>query len=203
MKVRPVVLLIALLLALAGFARAQAVAEGAPEPAHGSAEEEHHDSSTFWKTVNFAILAAAIGYGMAKFGGAFFRSRTAEIQSGIAEATRLRQEAEARAADMERRMANLSAEVEELRRAAREELEAEERRFAAETEQLVVRMQANAEQEIASAANQARKELRAYSAELALELARRKIQSRMTPELADDLVDAFVRDLDRLPQRVK
>jgi F-type H+-transporting ATPase subunit b len=179
------------------------------EAEHGAGHEaagegEHHDdNSTLWKTINFVILAAAIGYGISKAGPAFFRSRTAEIQRGIAEATRLQEQAETHAAEMTRRLENLDAEIADLRREARAELEAEDRRIQASTAQLMARMQANAEQEIASAGKQARKELRAYSSELALELARQKIRSRMTPELANTMMDSFVRELGSGLQRVK
>jgi F-type H+-transporting ATPase subunit b len=164
---------------------------------------EHHNSSTLWKTANFIILAAALGYGISKVGGAFFRSRSEEIRNGIAEATKLRQEAEARVAEMDRRMENLGTEIESLREGAKQEMVAEQQRMRAETEQLLTRMQANAEREIASAAKHARKQLRAYSAELALDLARRKIRDRMTPAAAGALVDSFVEELARAPWRVK
>lgn len=196
MRLKTLVLACAFLLPVIVSAQAEHEASG-----HESAEGEHHDNSTLWKIANFAILAAAIGYGVAKAAPAFFRGRTREIQSGIAEATKLRQDAEARAADMERRMRNLNTEIEEMRNTSRRELEAEDRRIAGETEQLIARVRANAEQEIASATKQARKELRAYSAELALELARQKIRSRMTPELADNLIDTFTRDLGDVSQR--
>lgn len=201
MRIRTAVLALALLLPFAVLAAPEA--EATHEAGHEGGGGEHHDNTTLWKTVNFVILAAAIGYGLAKFGGAFFRSRTEEIQRGIAEATALRKDAEARAAEMEGRLQNLTAEIEELRRTTREELDAEDRRIAAETERMMGRMQANAEHEIASVAKQARKDLRAYSAELALELARQKIRNRMTPETAESLVNTFVRDLGRIPQRVK
>ena len=180
-----------------------AVALGAEDAESHEASGEHGNNTTLWKTANFIILAAALGYGISKVGGAFFRSRTAEIQKGITEATKMREEAEVRGAEMDRRMENLGAEIENLRADAKQEMAAEDKRIQAETGQLLARMQANAEREIASAAKHARKELRAYSTELALELARRKIRDRMTPDTAGTLVDTFVEDLARAPRRVK
>ena len=155
------------------------------------------------KRQTFIILAAALGYGISKAGGAFFRGRTQEIQKGIVEATKLREDAEARAAEMDRRMENLGAEIESLREKAKTEMATEQQRASDETEHLLARMQANAEQEIASTAKQARKQLRAYSTELALELARRKIHDRMTPAVAGGLVDSFVEDLADISQEGK
>jgi F0F1-type ATP synthase membrane subunit b/b' len=162
---------------------------------------EHHDSSTLWKSLNFVVLAAGLGYLVRKTAGPYFRSRTADIQKGIAEAARQRQESEARAAEMERRLANLGAEIEKLRSHARHEMEEEERRLRTETARLFARMQSNAEMEIASAGRRARRELQAHAAELALELAREKVRQRMTPEIAGGLVDAFVRDLGEAARR--
>ena len=198
MRLRTVVLAVMFLLPV--MASAQPEHEAA---SHESGEAEHHDNSLLWKIVNFAILAGAIGYGVSKAAPVFFRSRTEEIQRGIAEATKMRQDAEARAAEMDLRLRNLNTEIEDLRSKARQELEAEDQRIKTETEHLITRTRANAEREIASAANQARKDLRAYTAELALELARQKVRSRMTPELAGELVETFVRDLGGVPQRVK
>jgi F-type H+-transporting ATPase subunit b len=180
-------------------------AGSAPSTASGAAHEDkaggHGDSSTLWKTVNFILLAAALGYGISKTAGAFFRSRTAKIQEGIAEATKMRGEAEARATEMERRLANLGAEIENLRKTAGAETAAEGERVNAETARLLAKVQANAEQEIASAVDQARKELRAYSSELALDLARWKIRDRLTPALDEAFFDSFLRDLERTGRR--
>ena len=51
------------------------------------------------------------------------------------------------------------------------------------------------EQEIASAAKAARTDLKRYSAQLAVELAERKLRDRMTPDTQNALVRGFVRHL--------
>ena len=168
----------------------------AADPAEGHGDEGH-DSITPWKALNFALLAGVLIYLLRKPARNFFVSRTAEIREGIDEATRSRGEAETRAAEMDRRLANLSTEVESLRQSARQEMEAEDARTRAATEQALARMQSQAGQEVESATSVARKQLRAYSAELALELARQKIQARMTPEVAGRLLDDFSASLPR------
>jgi F0F1-type ATP synthase membrane subunit b/b' len=70
-----------------------------------------------------------------------------------------------------------------------------------ETEQRIAKVQAQAEQEIASAAKTARQELKAYAAELALELAERKIRARLTPAADARLLNEFVSDVDRRGRR--
>src|SRR5579863_10762481 len=75
------------------------------------------DMTLTW--VNFAILVLVLGYLVAKTMPQFFRSRTFEIQKGIAEAQQVKQEAEKRAREMEAKMAALGAEIEKFRVQAR------------------------------------------------------------------------------------
>lgn len=157
-----------------------------------------HKDWTAWKIANFVLLGAGLGYLIGKKGGSFFRGRGEEIRRGIAEATRMKEEAEARAAEMERRMAGLAAEIYALRKVAGQEMSAEADRVRRETAAQLARVQGHAEQEIAAAAKAARQELRAYSAELAVELAEKKIRARLTPPVDETLVDAFRENLKRL-----
>ncbi len=156
-----------------------------------------HDHTLLWKWVNFAILAGILGYMISRRAGAFFGGRTQEIQQGIREASRLRREAEARAEEIERRLAGLPAEIEQLRRAAQEEIAAEGERVRRETEAALAKIRAQGEQEIAFIAGAARQQLKAYCAELAVKLAEEKLRAWLTPELDAELVGAFLHDLDQ------
>ena len=164
--------------------------------------EDGHSNVTFWKAVNFTLLFGALFWLLRKPAKKFFASRSVEIREGIEEANKAREEAEERAAEMDRRLGNLEQEIEKLRENARREMAAEDARLQAQTERSMARMQAAAEQEITSASNQARKQLRAHSAELAMELAREKVRQRMTPEVADSLMAAFAGDLRNTSQKV-
>ena len=57
--------------------------------------------------------------------------------------------------------------------------------------------QANADREISSALKAAQIELKTYSAQLAIDLAREKVRERMTPADQESLVRKFVTDLSR------
>ncbi len=151
----------------------------------------------YWKWANFIILAGVLGYFIYKKAGAFFRSRTEAIRQGIEEADRLRRDAEQRAAEIERRMNNLQAEIDSLRKIAREEMAAENERLRRETEEGLQKIRQQAEQEISSAAKAARHEVRAHAAELALELAASKIRDRLNPATDDLLIASFLDELDR------
>jgi F-type H+-transporting ATPase subunit b len=174
------------------------------------AQEEGHSEKTasnlppVTQTVllwaNFALLAVGLGYLIKKYGGPFFAARSERIQREIVEAAKVRQDAEARSADVDRRLMNLEADLAALRAESKRELESIERHATSKTSAEIVRIQNNAEQEIAAAGKAARLELKRYSAELAVHLAGEKIRARMTPVVQDSLVRDFVNELDgRVP----
>jgi F-type H+-transporting ATPase subunit b len=163
--------------------------------AQGGQEVETGDQWLGWKWANFAILAVGLGYLIRKHAPAFFELRSREIQQGIAEATKTKLEAEARATAVERRLASLESEISGMRAAAREEIDAEGGRISRETVHRLQRIQAQGAQEIELMARALREDLRKHSAQLALELAEQRIRSRMTKETEDSLADRFLQDL--------
>jgi len=159
------------------------------------AEEKEPGGLEVWKWANFVVLAGGLGYLIGKKGGPFFAARSTQIRKDIVEAGEVRKEAETRAAEVDRRLANLEAEIAVLRAESGKEAEAEAGQFERHTAAEIAKTQANAEQEIAAAGKAARMELKRYCADLAVGLAEQKIRARMTPETQDGLVRGFVRDL--------
>jgi F-type H+-transporting ATPase subunit b len=158
-------------------------------------EKEEGGGLQIWKWANFVVLAGGLGYLIGKKGGPFFAARSVKIRKDMADAGDVRQDAEARAAEVDRRLANLEAEIAALRAESGKEEEAEAAGFGRHTAAEIAKTQAQAEQEIAAAGKAARLELKRYCAELAVGLAEQKIRARMTPETQDELVRGFVRDL--------
>ena len=145
---------------------------------------------------NFAILAAGLYILIKKYGAPYFTERRARIEREIVEATKIRQDAEARSAEVDKRLSNLEADLAGLRVESKKELESLERTVSARTTAEMARIQAGAEQEIAAAGKNARLELKRYSAGLAIQLAGEKIHARMTPDAQNALVNDFVKSLD-------
>ena len=172
--------------------RAEHPAGTAGETPSEEGEEGHMEG---WKWANFIVLAGGIGYLIGKNAGPFFENRTAQIRKDMVEAGAAREDAEARAAEVDRRLANLENEIAALRAEAHQEGEAEAQRLARLTADEVAKIQAHADQEIISAGKAARMELKRYSAGLAIGLAEQKIRARMTPGTEDELVRSFVNDL--------
>jgi len=150
------------------------------------------------KWANFLILAGGLGYLIRKHGGPFLADRSRKISEDIVQADEVRQDAERRAAEVDRRLAGLESEITALRAGAQKEGEAEKERIRQQTPLEIAKVRAHAEQEIASAGKTARAELKQYAAELAIELAEQKLRARMTPDTQAALVRGFVRDVDGL-----
>jgi F-type H+-transporting ATPase subunit b len=169
--------------------------------AFGAEQEGQAEPSKIWLWLNFLILAGVLGWLIKKNVGPYFRSRSEEIRKGVEDAGKQKADAEARAAAIEKRMASLGTDINDLRARATEEIDAEGERVKRETEHAIAKVQSQAEQEIVTAAKAARQELKVYAAELALELAEQKIRTRLTPEADAGLLHEFVADLDQQARR--
>jgi F-type H+-transporting ATPase subunit b len=143
--------------------------------------------------INFAIVFAAIAALMKSQLPNYFRSRNQAIQQGIVEARAASEDAQRRLTDIESRLSKLDAEVAQIRTSAEQEFAAEEVRIRAAAEADAKRILAVAEQEIEAAGRQARRELKALAADLAVDLASRKIQIDAATD--ESLVRNFVTQL--------
>ena len=163
----------------------------------GENKTGEHSNMAVWGWLNFALLAGGLGYVIRKNAGPYFATRSREIRKGMIEAEEARTEAEAKVAEVDQRLASLEAEIEALRRDARQEAEAEAERIQREAAGEMAKIQMRLAEEIAAAGKGARLELRRHAAEVALGLAEQKILARMSPEIQDRLVKSFVTHLDR------
>lgn len=170
--------------------------EGQAAPAE-HAEHAEHGPSRIWLWANFFILAGGLGYLAVKQGGPYFKQRGLEIRKGIEDATRIKADADARAASIEKRLANLEADIAELRERGAKEIAAEGERITRETQQSTAKIKSDAEQEIAAAVKSARQEVKTYAADLAIQLAEKKVRAELTPEVDAGLMRAFVDNLRR------
>jgi F-type H+-transporting ATPase subunit b len=169
---------IAILLFLGAVALSAQEGGAMPEPSMG------------WKWANFVILVAGLGYLLAKTLPPLFKSRTEEIQKGIAEARAIKQDADKRAAEVAARTATLGADIERFRVEAKVEMQQE---AAAQ----IARLEHQAQQEIEMSGKIARRELTSYAAKLSLDLAEQRVRERLDAQAEQGLVDAFIQDLER------
>jgi F-type H+-transporting ATPase subunit b len=158
---------------------------------------ESGDELAVWRWANFAILAAGLAYLMAKNLPPFFSARTSSIRKEIAEAQKLKQESEQRAASILKRVSSLGADLEAFRVQSRAEMEREGERIREQSAAHIHKLNEQAQEEIESAGKTARRELRVYAADLALDLAGQRIRARLDESTEALLVDRFVGDLKR------
>src|SRR5262249_5804732 len=81
-----------------------------PRSAESKSAEEAGDPWLLWKWVNFAILAVGLGYMISKAAPAYFIARQKEIQDSLTHAARDIKDAEAKAADLDRRLSGIQSE---------------------------------------------------------------------------------------------
>ena len=177
-------------------------AEEEADPARNSAAVKYIASKTgmsinqaYWLCIglNFAIIFVFVAVLMKKKLPGAFKSRGETIQKGIADARKASEDARRRLAEVEGRLSRLDADIAQMRHEAEENGKAEEQRLQAAGEEERRRIVASAEQEIAMAASAARRELKSYTAELAVDLAEKKI--RVAKETDETLVRTFTAQL--------
>jgi F-type H+-transporting ATPase subunit b len=149
----------------------------------------------YWLAVliNFGVIAAAIIWLSRSRLPGVFRNRTISIQKAMEVAQKASQEANQRLADIEARLSKLDVEIGEMRAAAEKDAAAEEARIKAASEEDARKIIESAEQEIATAAKAARRDLKAYAADLAVSLAQRQI--RVDTDTDQALVRTFADQL--------
>ncbi|HKD79881.1 MAG TPA: ATP synthase F0 subunit B [Candidatus Angelobacter sp.] len=126
--------------------------------------------------INFGVVFIFIVVMLRKKLPGYFSGRTAAIQKGIEEARKMSEEARQRLSDVEGRLSRLDADIAAMRSEADQNARAEEQRIQASSEEERKRIVSSAEQEISTAASAARRDLKSYVAELAVDLAQKKIR---------------------------
>jgi F-type H+-transporting ATPase subunit b len=168
-------------------------------PAFAQEEVSPADTTIGWvfRWLNFALVFGGIAYLLAKVGRPLFRGRAEAVANAIAEATRVREEAEARLREAEAKLAGLEREIATLRGEARREGAAEAERIRALARYEAEKIARAAQLEIQAAERAARMELKAAGARLAIDRAESLLRREITPQAESDLFRGFVHDLER------
>jgi F-type H+-transporting ATPase subunit b len=148
-----------------------------------------------WKWINFALLAGVLAWLIAKNAGPMLAARSKRIQEDLAAGERASKEAQARAAQVQKKLATLDVEIEAMRQAVREERDREAERIRKDAHAEIARIRLHVEQELEAAGKQARLEVQRFAAKLAIDLAESKIRARMSPDAQQVLIDNFLGDL--------
>jgi len=149
----------------------------------------------YWVCVglNFAVIAGVVVWLSRTRLTGLFRDRTQSIQKAMEDGRRASEEANQRLSEIEARLARLGDEIGAMREKAEKEAIEEEARLKSATEEDARKVVESAEQEIGAAAKLARRELKAFAAELAVSLAQKQI--RVDTQTDQALVRTFADQL--------
>ena len=177
-----------------GVILAMMLAEGAAEGGHGSPILEMAA-----RLFNFALLAGTLVYFLKSPLATYLRDRGTQIRSDLVKAADMRASAAAQSAAIEQKMAALPGELDALRKAGAEDVAAEEARIrqVAETER--ARLLEQARREIGAQLKLAERQLVARTADLAVEVAARRVKATITAEDQARLVDQYLGRLAAAP----
>ncbi|MDH7512808.1 MAG: ATP synthase F0 subunit B [Clostridiales bacterium] len=163
--------------------------------------EEGHGSALLdflGKTVNFLLLFGALAFFLAKPARAFLKEIVLSIEKTIKETERARKSAEENLETAKKRLAELGDEIERIKIGGEEAGQAEKNRILSYARQEAERIKAFAGQEITRHSKLARRRLRKHAAELAVSLARSRIEKRMTDELHSRLIEKSIQGIGKL-----
>ncbi|HEX3893760.1 MAG TPA: ATP synthase F0 subunit B [Terracidiphilus sp.] len=150
-------------------------------------------AATAFTVANFVVLAALIGWFLAKTLPKTFRNRNTAIQKDLVDARTATEEASARLNSVEERLSKLDEQIAAMRAQAEKDSAHDEQRIRASVEEDKRKILAAAEQEIGAATALAHRQIQQYAAELAIDQASRKLV--ITAETDRMLVQSFARRL--------
>jgi F-type H+-transporting ATPase subunit b len=188
-------------------AQDQANPEGAPKE-ENSEDKFRHSPTIVWASkalrlpvettarifefINFGVIFLAIVIPLYRFLPKFLRNRAVKLREDIESARKVTEDAGARLSAVEAKLASLGEEIARFHA----EVEAESLQDQARIQQTLkdesARIVASAEQEIGTAAAQARRTLRHFAADLAIDQAAKQLV--LTAETDSALIAEFVSD---------
>jgi F-type H+-transporting ATPase subunit b len=147
---------------------------------------------TLYQLGNLLLLLGLLFYVGRKPVTEFFASRRASIQSELQQAAEILAEAEHRNADLQRRLVDLSSEVEEIKANASRRAAEDAERILADARSTAERIRRDASAAVDHELRRARTQLREEAADLAVEIAARKLNQQVVDSDRERLMDEFI-----------
>ncbi len=161
--------------------------------AAGASGEIPHD--LVFNIVNFLILVIVLAYVLRKPAASFFSNRSGAIRRELEQARRAIEESKAKLAEAADKAAHLEQEIQNLRAAARQEMEREGERLRQEAAQEAAKIQQLAQARVAAALRAAQAELRTYAAAQVVAKAQEALRRRLDDEGQHRLLRDFLTEL--------
>ncbi len=147
-------------------------------------------AANIYQAVNFITLALLIGIPILRVAPKIFRRRSQTLGHSLQTAREATQEANARLRAVEERLAGLGDEIRKLQAQVEQESLEDEKRVKASLAEESARIVESTEQELNVAVAHARRGLRHFAADLAVEQAAR--QMKLTPDADRALIAEFI-----------
>jgi F-type H+-transporting ATPase subunit b len=205
------VLLFALVLATSSLALAESASHESDSheaAGHGDGHGDGHGELTLKSVfanpefqgtlVNFTVLVLLIAWVIRKKGNPALAARRAEVEKELAEAKRLRAEAEARHMETATRLEKLDQEMVEIRADMIKAGEAERDRIVAQAEEKAARMRKDTTFLIEQQIKQLRKDLTRQAASAAVVAAEELLQKSTTESDQNQLAESYLNRLDEV-----
>jgi F-type H+-transporting ATPase subunit b len=150
-------------------------------------------AARLFEIINFSIIVLAIGIPLIRFMPKFIRNRGEKVRTDIEAARKVTEDANARLTAVEAQLASIGDQIARFRAEVDQEIVRDEARIKATLEEESARIVTAAEQEISLAAAQAKRGLRHFAADLAIDHATQQLV--LTPETDRALIAEFVGDV--------
>lgn len=173
------------------------------QPAAGDAHADQDDhggdhgglAGLLWPIANFVILCGGLYYFLRTPFTDYLAGRSSQIRKDLVDAAELNRVATAQLAEVDAKVQALPGEIAALRTRGTEEIAAEEARIAADAAAERERLLTQTRREIDVRLRNAQRELSDHAATLALDLARQRLTTDMTPADHDRLVERYVQQV--------
>lgn len=184
----------------------EAAAPHASAPEHGTAPDAAHSgegahgnplAGLLWPVANFAVLVAVLRHYLRAPAAEYFASRKAQIRKDLVDAATLKSEASGQLAEIDARLQALPAELEALRARGRQEIDAEQQRIAKSADVESTRLVEQTRRDIELQVRNARRELTAHAARLAVTLAETRITAEITADDHERLARRYIEQVGR------
>jgi F-type H+-transporting ATPase subunit b len=149
-------------------------------------------TATTFEILNFLIVVLLLGVPLVRWLPKFIRGRGEKVRNDIAEARKATAQANLRLGAIEAKLAGLDGEIAKIRAQVEEESKQDEARIKSALADESTRIVAAAEQEIEASAAQARRSLRHFAADLAIDQAVQQLT--FTAETDHALIAEFLDD---------
>ena len=165
--------------------------------AFASADASHADSGVLlkdflYRVLSFSIVVAILVYYLAKPMKKGLAGRREDIETALAAAKQAKEEAEAKFAEYDRKLAQATEEIAEISDAIRREGELEKQKIIANAKEMAIKIELDAEKTAELEIAKARTELQREAAQLAVGVAEELLKKNFTKEDDTRLIDEYM-----------